>query len=97
MDILIARSAVLKWMVNKMTNEELCEIMDNSNFLADSSNKYDMKILEILNKQVPKSPHVRITLLTKSYRCPVCNCEVANQCKEDKYCDGCGQAIDWSE
>lgn len=78
-----------------MTNEELCEIMDNSNFMIDSNNKYDMKILEILNKQVPKKP-IKDCYFDIPNVCPVCGQEFGFN-SGFKYCENCGQALDWSE
>lgn len=35
-----------------MTETELNEIIDKSNFYVDSENEYDMKILEVLKEQL---------------------------------------------
>lgn len=74
-----------------MTNEELCEIMDNSNFMIDSNNKYDMKIYELLKKQIPKKP---INGHPRDYRCPYCYNDVYG---DGFYCGICGQALDWGD
>lgn len=39
-----------------MTYEEYCEIIDKSDFYVDSENPYDTKIIEALEKQIPKKP-----------------------------------------
>lgn len=84
-----------------MDNREYCEIMDNSNFMIDFQNPYDIKIKEALEKQIPKKPLIRYENMgfgvspnesIKIYGCPCC--------KEDTdgatyFCQNCGQKIDW--
>lgn len=81
-----------------MTNDELSEIMDNSNFLLDSNNKYDMKIYGLLKKQIPKKPFVD----DDWYDCPTCGRALSLGHRKlidhkYEYCRYCGQCIDWSE
>lgn len=75
-----------------MTYEEYCETMENSNFLIDSSNLYDMKILEALEKQVAKKPSVQWNAdrIYSWNACPICGRGI-----EEKYnhCPNCGQKI----
>ena len=59
------------------------------------------KIADAINKQIPKKPKVQKT----AYFCPVCSTNVGFRLEEEsgllahygKYCEICGQAIDWSE
>lgn len=75
-----------------MTNEEYCEIMDNSNFLIDSANTYDMKIKEALEKQIPK----KTKETSFGTECSVCNSIVKIRgCAKFAYCPYCGNKIDW--
>lgn len=79
-----------------MTFDEYCEIMENSNFMIDSSNPYDMKIRNILEKDVKEKPidiHLptRVNGMLFGY-CPICKTIVINY---KNYCDNCGQAISW--
>lgn len=80
-----------------MTKEELNEIIDNSNFFIDSENEYDMKILEVLKKQVRVKCEDIITsdneyIGTKCNKCGYLIVIPTN------YCPNCGQRIaDWSE
>ena len=81
-----------------MTFDEYCEIIDKSNFMIDSSNPYDMKIMNALKKDVKEKPtdihpHSLAATVLFGY-CPICKAIVVN-CKN--YCDNCGQAIDWSD
>lgn len=78
-----------------MTNKEFAEIVDNSNLVVDSNNPYDMKILEALDRQTPKSPKVEKYFYGKYYLCPSCRQNV----KEGECCrnNECGQLIDWEE
>lgn len=83
-----------------MTNEEYCEIMDNSNFMISSANPYDMAIKEVLEKQIPKElTHIRKVKEYDGYdmgNCPVCGEPLDNSFYENlKYCFVCGQAIKW--
>lgn len=75
-----------------MTNEEFCEIMDNSNFMIDSSNLYDMKIFDILQRQIPKEPY---NVSNKAGICPNCGSYVCFAWHEVA-CGDCGQLLDWS-
>lgn len=90
-----------------MTYEEYCEIMDYSNFMIDSENPYDMKIMQALEKQIHKSPKIETRKIYHEfgdsveieyktfYRCPKCNGYI----RRSKCCDNndCRQAIDWSD
>lgn len=54
-----------------------------------------------LNKQIPKKPILDTISpsVIKWWRCPVCN-KIIIDCiagKPQKYCDDCGQALDWSD
>lgn len=82
-----------------MTKEEFCEIMDNSNFMIDSSNPYDMKILEALGKQIPKKP-------IDNHHCPSCETGLPHKgitdewckcCFDPDFCPTCGQRLNWSD
>lgn len=77
-----------------MTNKEFAEIVDNSNLVVDSNNPYDMKILEALDRQIPKAPKVEKYFYGKYYLCPSCGQIV----KEGECCrnNECGQLIDFS-
>lgn len=81
-----------------MTFDEYCEIMENSNFMIDSSNPYDMKIRNALEKDVKEKPiDAHLPSLVNGMLfgyCPTCKAIVVNY---DNYCDNCGQALDWSE
>lgn len=51
---------------------------------------------EALEKQIPKKPIEDTVNLTdfKTFHCPICKWMVG---RPQKYCDDCGQALDWSE
>lgn len=83
-----------------MTNDELCEIMDYGNFLLDSNNKYDMKIYELLKKQIPKKP--LCTFDGYWFNCPTCGRALSVLPKKFtdhkyEYCRYCGQLINWGD
>lgn len=80
-----------------MTFDEYCEIMENSNFMIDSSNPYDMKIRNVLEKDVKEKPidihpHSFAASVLFGY-CPICRTSVISY---KNYCDNCGQSLDWS-
>lgn len=82
-----------------MTNEEYSEIMDNSNFMIDSSNTYDMKIKEAFEKQILQVPYA-IDFSDGEYQCPRCDeliCHINNHYEMPNFCPNCGQRLDWSE
>ena len=74
--------------LKEMFPQGLCEV-----------NEYKMAQVAInaLEKQIPKKPIERISLLglDKGGKCPTCNKHI-NTCRYWMYCD-CGQKIDWSD
>lgn len=50
--------------------------------------------VEALKKQIPKKPIVPWDSIDKTPICPSCQFGVM---ATQKYCDECGQALDWSE
>ena len=64
-------------------------------FPKDVDDACDMAI-QALEKQIPKKP----IFYAHDYYCSVCNSIVGNnefEWKRFKYCDTCGQKLDWSE
>ena len=66
-------------------------------------------IIESLEKQIPKKPqYVDIRFrnhgknisdgksLSKCYKCPNCNTHIFHVFDSEKFCENCGQALDWS-
>ena len=50
--------------------------------------------IKALEKQIPK----KYMRKNGNYNCPICNYPVMSVCaRKKKYCDNCGQAIDWSD
>ena len=52
--------------------------------------------IEALEKQIPKKPR----FYAHNYYCSVCDSLIGNnefEWKRFKYCDNCGQKLDWSE
>lgn len=67
-----------------------------------------MKLVEqACRKQVPKTAKISViesVYETRDYHCPVCGKTLIHFCDGDfyagsknRYCDCCGQALDWSE
>lgn len=83
-----------------MTNEEaIIDIRENIQPIVGGKS-LDIAI-SALEKQIPKKPILDTIFSSgvKWWRCPVCNkiivgC-IAN--RPQKYCDDCGQALDWSD
>ena len=64
-------------------------------FPKDVDDACDMAI-QALEKQIPKKP----IFYAHDYYCSVCNSLVGNnefEWKRFKYCDTCGQHLDWSD
>ena len=61
--------------------------------------------LQALEKQIPKKPILDTIFPSgvKWFRCPICNKKIVSKLGEwisgrpQKYCDNCGQKLDWSE
>lgn len=59
--------------------------------------------VEALEKQIPKKPYKRKEHKQNDYYCAICKCylgdemELQNACLQPKYCEHCGQALDWSD
>lgn len=68
------------------------------NHLA-ANRKLDHELQELFDKVTSKKPKERIinVYLGKFYFCPNCLEWVGDKWIEYKYCQSCGQAIDWSE
>ena len=50
--------------------------------------------IKALEKQIPK----KYMRKNGNYNCPICDYPVMSVCtRNKKYCDNCGQAIDWSD
>ena len=55
------------------------------------------KIVEALEKQIPKKPFLKDLFELGTMQGTVCpNCEIV-LCGKEKYCSRCGQALDWSD
>ena len=64
-------------------------------FLGETRNVIDVAI-KALEKQIPKKPR----FYAHNYYCSVCDNLVGNnefEWQRFKYCDVCGQKLDWSE
>ena len=85
--------------IEKLKNIRLfMQIEDNKNeckFTEDDYKANEMAV-QALEKQIPKKP----IFYAHDYYCSVCNSLVGNnECewKRFKYCDTCGQKLDWSD
>ena len=85
--------------VEKLKNMRLfMQIEDNKNeckFTEDDYKANEMAI-QALEKQIPKKPR----FYAHNYYCSVCDSLIGNnefEWKRFKYCDNCGQKLDWSD
>ena len=81
----------LKYDCNELGKAIPCDTSWGCSF----ENAYGMAI-QALEKQIPKKP----VFYTHDYYCSVCNSLVGNnefEWKRFKYCDTCGQKLDWSD
>lgn len=95
-----------------MTNDEAIEILKEEHDYAQLL-PYVNETLKIaikaIKKQIPKKPlfydtkfrqrgkmYGELVTIEKAYNCPNCNSTVWGTDKH-KFCDNCGQALDWSD
>ena len=85
--------------IEKLKNMRLfMQITDKNSdckFTEDDYKANEMA-LQALEKQIPKKP----IFYAHDYYCSVCNSLVGNnefEWKRFKYCDTCGQKLDWSD
>lgn len=80
-----------------MTNEQALKTLDET---VIGNLELKMVLSKALEKQIPKEPIPSINKYTGNvnyYNCPNCNHEVWENCYRTKYCESCGQALDWSD
>ena len=85
-----------------MTESEAINFLKNNEERKSASRYIRVKQLSIstLEKQIPKKPvEMKSTdkLLQGYFACPICGGWVGMDEYLNKFCAGCGQAIDWSE
>ena len=94
-----------------MTEKEAVEMLEANNERRTATGYLIIKkmAIEALKKQMPQKPkfydtkfrqrglkHGEYTTIEKAYNCQNCNCTVWVTDKS-KYCEHCGQALDWSD
>lgn len=77
---------------NEVTIERL-KIIANDSIWGTGVREAARLAIEALEKQNPKKPVYE----SKMPRCPLCNNWIQNNETIQKYCNFCGQAIDWSD
>ena len=89
-----------------MTPKEAIEIRKNPTIKDVDNEELSKCIDEALEKQIPKKPILDTIFPSgiKWFRCPICNQKIVSRLdgewiagRPQKYCDNCGQALDWSE
>lgn len=90
-----------------MTIQEIIESIDYC-FECDNdripTTQEDLQtIKEVLEKQIPKKPYKTKEHKQNNWYCSICKCylgddmELQYACLQPKFCEHCGQRIDWSE
>lgn len=85
-----------------MTNEEVLnfivkERMINSQYGTIEDDKVYEKVMELLEKQIPKKPTLGGAYKINEWECPNCKSYFAKLNDRPRHCVECGQAIDWGE
>jgi hypothetical protein len=93
-----------------MTPEEAIQRIRNHNEHHSKKERFAIHITEALNmgisaleKQIPKKPYKVKDHKQNDYYCTVCKrylgdeMELKYACLQPRYCEHCGQALDWSE
>ena len=86
----------------KKHQEALSRLRDTDLYYSDDSKFHqDLDVLqELVDKATPKKP---LKLEEGKYTCPSCSMaftlktSIKNMFVNNRYCDVCGQALDWSE
>ena len=76
------------------------EVQNRNNITCDLTREVLNMAINALEKQIPKKPaEMKPTdkLLQEYFACPICGGWVGMDEYLNKFCAGCGQAIDWSE
>lgn len=87
-----------------MTYEKAIDYVFGGAILRNPSKDRELRtmIIEALEKQVPKKPIVfisdRYDYPEEAYRCSICDSDNGEYLyKGQRYCDECGNAVDWSD
>ena len=94
-----------------MTPQEAMKILRYTPVIIDpyvktTTSEYNKVLFiaeEAIEKQIPKKPYKRKEHKQNDYYCAICKCylgdemELQNACLQPKYCEHCGQALDWSD
>ena len=75
---------------------------------ADEQEEYTIKAysvaIEALEKQIPRKCRIKSTAKLQTFYCPTCEQVIVSRIENEwlagrlqKYCDSCGQALDWSD
>lgn len=89
--------------MKEMNVQEAIEILDKvSNDIKESTKLGQAFEIALVNleKKIPKKPRFRHTKKFDGYNdgwCPFCGDYVQEYEYDKKYCQECGQALDWSE
>lgn len=87
--------------------EILCSTVRSDNSIAYELDTNDCDWIEMaksaLEKQIPKKPYKTKEHKQNNWYCSICKCylgddmELQYACLQPKFCEHCGQRIDWSE
>ena len=91
--------------------DNIDEILNSTVYYDESLeyeiSSYDFDWLKVaksaLEKQIPKKPYKTKEHKQNDWYCPICKCylgddmELKYACLQPKFCEHCGQRIDWSE
>lgn len=91
-----------------MTNEEALKYLRDryeKHLFNTEENPAIAKAMEALEEMLPKKPNATRHNICIVYRCPICDKLLTTYypgmnvfiCDRTKFCDDCGQAIDWSD
>ena len=92
-----------------MTAQEALSLLNDMEFNKNYQGvqEYTEMLLvckEALDKQIPKKCRIKSAAELQTFYCPTCEQVVVSRIENEwlagrlqKYCDNCGQALDWSE
>lgn len=76
--------------------DALIEMAQNTEDMDTPRHYFFMLAISALERRVPKKIVIRENLFGEYDACPYCGCAVNLHC-DLRYCNNCGQAIDWSD
>lgn len=90
-------------MTNKEVKDNFVQNLAENAYINMCSVEEMQITIKALEKQIPKKPYKTKEHKQNNWYCSICKCylgddmELQYACLQPKFCEHCGQRIDWSE